>query len=141
MEVLHGISLTIHQGEFVAIMGASGSGKTTLMNILGCLDRPTGGRYLFAGPRMLSSSTASELAWLRRKVFGFVFQSYNLLGTATAAENVEIPAIYAGMPSRERRSAGLPTLLDFAWPWRPDATTGRASFPAASSSASRSRGR
>jgi macrolide transport system ATP-binding/permease protein len=112
VEVLHGISLTIRQGEFVAIMGASGSGKTTLMNILGCLDRPTAGRYLVAGTDV-SQLDRGELAWLRRKVFGFVFQSYNLIGTATAAENVEIPSIYAGMDSmqRKQRVAGLLDLL------------------------------
>jgi macrolide transport system ATP-binding/permease protein len=101
VEVLHGITLKIHRGEFVAIMGASGSGKTTLMNILGCLDKASGGRYLLAGTDV-ASLDRGELAWLRRSVFGFVFQSYNLIGTATAQENVEIPAIYAGLGGAER---------------------------------------
>jgi macrolide transport system ATP-binding/permease protein len=109
VEVLHGVSLKIHRGEFVAIMGASGSGKTTLMNILGCLDKPTGGRYLLAGTDV-AQLDRSALAWLRRSVFGFVFQSYNLIGTATAQENVEIPAIYAGLATAERHSRALELL-------------------------------
>jgi macrolide transport system ATP-binding/permease protein len=103
VQVLHGIDLEIRAGEFVAIMGASGSGKSTLMNILGCLDRPTTGRYLFNG-RDVSALGRDELARLRREAFGFVFQSYNLIVTATAARNVEVPAIYAGMPGVERRA-------------------------------------
>ncbi len=103
VQVLHGIDLDIRAGEFVAIMGASGSGKSTLMNILGCLDRPTGGRYLFNG-RDVSALGRDELARLRREAFGFVFQSYNLIATASAARNVEVPAIYAGMPASERRA-------------------------------------
>jgi macrolide transport system ATP-binding/permease protein len=101
VEVLHGISLDIHAGEFVAIMGASGSGKSTLMNILGCLDSPTGGQYLLDGEDV-STLDADALAALRRRTFGFVFQSYNLISTSTAQENVEVPAIYAGMPAAER---------------------------------------
>ena len=97
VEVLHGISLAIYPGEFVAIMGASGSGKSTLMNILGCLDRPTTGTYRFMGEDV-SGFERDELARLRREAFGFVFQSYNLIATATALENVEVPAIYSGMP-------------------------------------------
>ncbi|EKV29780.1 Macrolide export ATP-binding/permease protein MacB [Caenispirillum salinarum AK4] len=99
--VLHGVSLSIRAGEFVAILGASGSGKSTLMNILGCLDRPSGGRYRVAGTDV-ATLDRDALAALRRDVFGFVFQQYNLLPNATAAENVEIPAIYAGRPARER---------------------------------------
>jgi macrolide transport system ATP-binding/permease protein len=103
VEVLHGISAAIYPGEFVAVMGASGSGKTTLMNILGCLDRPTTGAYRFMGEDV-SGLGPDELARLRREAFGFVFQSYNLIATATAVENVEVPAIYSGLPHRERRS-------------------------------------
>jgi macrolide transport system ATP-binding/permease protein len=102
VDALKGVSLAIHPGEFVAIMGASGSGKSTLMNILGCLDRPSDGEYLFAG-QDVSKFDADALAYLRREAFGFVFQSYNLLASATAEENVEIPAVYAGLSPEERR--------------------------------------
>ena len=102
VEVLHGISLTIHRGEFVAVMGASGSGKSTLMNILGCLDRPTTGEYRFDGVDV-AGLERDDLARLRREAFGFIFQSYNLIATATAAENVQVPAIYAGIAAEERR--------------------------------------
>ena len=88
-------------------MGQSGSGKSTLMNILGCLDRPTDGTYLFAG-RDIQSFDADGLAWLRREAFGFVFQSYNLLAAETAKENVAVPGIYAGLSaSCTRRSRGI----------------------------------
>ena len=103
VHALQNISLQIHPGEFVAIMGPSGSGKSTLMNVLGCLDRPTRGEYRFAG-RDIESFDADGLAWLRREAFGFVFQSYNLLSSTTAIENVEVPAIYAGIPERERHA-------------------------------------
>ena len=102
VDALRGVSLSIYPGEFVAIMGASGSGKSTLMNILGCLDRPSDGAYYFAG-QDVSKLDADALAFLRREAFGFVFQSYNLLANATAEENVEIPAIYAGLSHEERR--------------------------------------
>jgi macrolide transport system ATP-binding/permease protein len=101
VEILHGITLKIYEGEFVAIMGQSGSGKTTLMNILGCLDRPSTGFYLFAG-QDVSRLQPDDLALLRRNTFGFIFQRYNLIATETATENVEIPAIYAGLSRRER---------------------------------------
>ena len=103
--VLKGIDLKIWPGEFVAIMGPSGSGKSTLMNILGCLDQPSSGEYWFDG-RDVSALSRDELALLRREAFGFVFQSYNLLPGMTARENVEIPAIYAGMaPARRHQRA------------------------------------
>jgi macrolide transport system ATP-binding/permease protein len=102
-QVLHGIDLTIRAGEFVAIIGASGSGKSTLMNLLGCLDRPTRGIYRFMG-QDVSALGRDELARLRREAFGFVFQQYNLISTATALRNVEVPAVYAGMPAAERRT-------------------------------------
>jgi macrolide transport system ATP-binding/permease protein len=101
VRALDGISLTIEAGEFVAIMGQSGSGKSTLMNIIGCLDRPSSGDYRVTGIGVETLS-ADELAALRCRTFGFVFQRFNLLAGITAAENVEIPAAYAGRPKRER---------------------------------------
>ncbi|AWM25539.1 ABC transporter [Sinorhizobium fredii USDA 205] len=103
VEVLHDISLDIEAGEFVAIIGQSGSGKSTLMNILGCLDQPTSGEYLIDGERV-SGFDADELAALRRRTFGFVFQAYNLIPTASAQENVEVPAVYAGLPAHSRHA-------------------------------------
>ncbi|MDR2091890.1 MAG: MacB family efflux pump subunit [Azoarcus sp.] len=102
-KVLHGIDLAIYPGEFVAIVGASGSGKSTLMNILGCLDRPSSGTYRFMG-QDVAGFDRDELARMRRETFGFVFQSYNLLGGSTARENVEVPAVYSGMPPAERHA-------------------------------------
>jgi macrolide transport system ATP-binding/permease protein len=108
VRALDGVSLTIKRGEFVAIMGQSGSGKSTLMNIVGCLDRPTSGSYRVLGKEAANLS-ADELAALRRETFGFVFQKYNLLATATAGENVEIPSVYAGLAKHKRaeRAVGL----------------------------------
>lgn len=103
VQVLRGIDLSIHAGEFVAIVGASGSGKSTLMNILGCLDRPTSGEYRFAGEDV-AQLDSDELAWLRREAFGFVFQGYHLIPSGSAQENVEMPAIYAGTPAAERHA-------------------------------------
>lgn len=109
VEVLHGIDLAIEAGEFVAIMGSSGSGKSTLMHILGCLDQPSDGEYRFAG-QAVTAMDHEQLAWLRREMFGFVFQSYHLIGTASAWENVALPAIYAGV-SREERKQRAQALL------------------------------
>ncbi|EKN3395180.1 TPA: MacB family efflux pump subunit [Yersinia enterocolitica] len=108
VQVLKNINLTIHSGEMVAIVGASGSGKSTLMNILGCLDKPSSGEYLVAG-RIPQHLDSNELAELRREHFGFIFQRYHLLNDLSAQENVEIPAIYAGVNREERRqrAAGL----------------------------------
>ncbi len=103
VKALDGVDLEIGAGEFVAIVGQSGSGKSTLMNLLGCLDRPTVGRYEVLG-RDVATLSPDELAALRRDAFGFVFQRYNLLADATAAENVEIPAAYAGLARHERRA-------------------------------------
>ena len=108
VRALDGVSLTVHRGEFVAIMGQSGSGKSTLMNIIGCLDRPTSGSYRVLG-KEAAHLVPDELAALRRETFGFVFQRYNLLATATAGENVEIPSVYAGLSKQKRvqRAGGL----------------------------------
>lgn len=103
VEVLRGITLTIHAGEFVAIMGQSGSGKSTLMNILGLLDRPSSGTFRFEG-RDVAFLDVDDLTALRRQAFGFVFQQYNLIPTLSAVENVEVPAAYAGLSTAERRA-------------------------------------
>jgi putative ABC transport system ATP-binding protein len=102
LHALDGVSLRIDEREFVAVMGASGSGKSTLMNILGCLDRPTSGSYELAG-RVVSTMSKNELAEIRGHFLGFVFQQFNLLARTSAVENVELPLVYAGIGSKERR--------------------------------------
>jgi putative ABC transport system ATP-binding protein len=106
---LRGVSFVIDKGEFVAVMGASGSGKSTLMNILGCLDRPTKGRYLLDG-NDVSGLAKRELAKVRGSKIGFVFQQFNLLARTSALENVELPTIYAGVPVAERRKRAQASL-------------------------------
>ncbi len=109
VRALRGVSLSIYRNEYVAIMGPSGSGKSTMMNLLGCLDTPTSGRYEFNG-KDVATMEDDELAEIRNKEIGFVFQTFNLLPRSTALQNVELPLIYAGVPAEERRERALAAL-------------------------------
>jgi putative ABC transport system ATP-binding protein len=109
IEVLKGISVDIYKNEYVALMGPSGSGKSTLMNILGCLDTPTAGRYILNG-KDVSKMIDNDLATVRNQEIGFVFQQFNLLPRLTAAENVALPLVYAGVPKKQRMEKALHVL-------------------------------
>ena len=109
LEILKNISLEIEQGDFVAIMGPSGSGKSTLMNILGCLDKPTKGEYILDGENV-ETLNSDELAEIRNKKIGFVFQGFNLLSRTDALENVELPMVYANIPAKIRREKAIKAL-------------------------------
>lgn len=109
--VLHGIDLSIYEGEFTSIMGPSGSGKSTFMNILGCLDRPTSGSYRLDGEEVAHLGD-DELAYVRNKRIGFVFQSFNLLPKLTALDNVALPMVYAGVSKAERKARASQLLTD-----------------------------
>jgi putative ABC transport system ATP-binding protein len=109
VQALRGVSLTLKKNEYIAIMGPSGSGKSTLMNIIGCLDTPTSGLYEFNGLNV-SDMNDNELARIRNKEIGFVFQTFNLLARSDALHNVELPLIYAGIPTAERRRRAKETL-------------------------------
>jgi putative ABC transport system ATP-binding protein len=111
VEALRGVSFVVRAGEFVAVMGPSGSGKTTLLGILGCLDRPTSGSYRLVGQEM-SDLSETRRAHVRGAEIGFVFQAYNLLPSATAYKNVELPLVYARVPLRERRQRVLDALAE-----------------------------
>ena len=109
IKALRGIDLVIHRNEFVAVMGPSGSGKSTLMNVIGCLDTPTAGEYWLNGQRV-SDLSDSELARIRNREIGFVFQTFNLLPRASALHNVELPLIYAGVPAKVRKERAMGAL-------------------------------
>jgi len=127
LQVLKGISMNIDKNEYVALMGPSGSGKSTLMNILGCLDSPTGGRYILNG-KDVSSMHDDELAVVRNKEIGFVFQQFNLLPRLTAIENVALPLVYAGVSKKERAERAAAVLakvkLDDRMHHRPNELSG-----------------
>ncbi|MBM3262200.1 MAG: ABC transporter ATP-binding protein [candidate division Zixibacteria bacterium] len=109
VRALRGVSFFIERGEYVAIMGPSGSGKSTLMNIIGCLDTPSGGSYLLNGKRV-SQMSDDELAFIRNREIGFVFQTFNLLPRADALHNVELPLIYRGVGTKDRRALAMSAL-------------------------------
>ncbi|KAA6461635.1 MULTISPECIES: ABC transporter ATP-binding protein [Bacillus cereus group] len=110
IQILHGIDVTLNQGDFASIMGPSGSGKSTLMNIIGCLDKPTTGTYELAGQN-ISNMSETELSHVRNKEIGFVFQNFMLLPRLTALQNVELPLIYAGVDKKERQERSLAALM------------------------------
>jgi putative ABC transport system ATP-binding protein len=109
VHALRGVTYSIRQGEFLAIMGPSGSGKSTMMNIIGCLDRPTSGRYLLEGEDV-SAMNKDQLARVRNKRIGFVFQSFNLLSRTTALENAELPLVYSNVPGKEQQKMAIAAL-------------------------------
>jgi ABC-type lipoprotein export system ATPase subunit len=126
VRALSGVNLTIERGEFIAIMGPSGSGKSTAMNIIGCLDRPTSGTYVFSGVDVTKLSQ-DQRALLRRHYLGFVFQGFNLLNRTSAVENVELPLIYRGMPRRERQDRAMRALYQVGLAGRENHTPGELS--------------
>ena len=109
VQALRGVTFEIHRGEYVAIMGPSGSGKSTMMNLIGCLDTPSNGKY-YLNSRLVSEMNDDELAHIRNREIGFVFQTFNLLARATALHNVELPLIYNGTPSHERKERAIKAL-------------------------------
>jgi len=125
-QALKGIDLTIRKGEFVAIMGPSGSGKSTLMNVLGCLDTPTSGHYLYEGIAV-ETLDADQRSLLRRYALGFIFQGFNLLARTSALENVELPLLYRGMSRKDRHEKATTALTAVGLPTKLDSTLGELS--------------
>lgn len=127
LEILHGIDLTVRKGEFVSIVGQSGSGKSTLMNIIGILDKPTGGEYTLDGID-ISKAKDNQLSAIRNQKIGFVFQTYNLIPRTSAIKNVELPMLYAGVKARERKERAMELLklvgMDKRMDHKPDELSG-----------------